>query len=236
MHGELKTVGPWSYFHFPALRDAGIIHGFMTRTSDGILRDAGPRDAFIAALSASGMIVLDQEHKDVVHVITAGERPRRGDGLVLLAAGLIGVVKTADCLPVILSAPDYPACAIVHAGWRGTALKIARKAVRALAAFGVRPDAIGALIGPGIGPCCYNVGEDVVAAFREAGFSDDVFMQRDGAVFLDLRKANRHLLVGEGVRDIHDVDLCTSCRGDLFHSARRDAGRGRQINFVQVRG
>ena len=131
-------AGAWSYCHVPGLEKAGIVHGFMTRTSDAILRDAGRRAAFMAALSAKDMIILDQEHGDAVHVIAAGERPRAGDGLVLLEPGVIGVIKTADCLPVILYAPDYPACAIVHAGWRGTALRISRKAVAAMVGLGVR--------------------------------------------------------------------------------------------------
>ena len=135
----------------------------------------------MAALSAKDMVVLDQDHGDVVHVIASGERPRTGDGLVLLEPGVIGVIKTADCLPVILYAPDYPACAVVHAGWRGTALLIGRKAVAAMVRLGVEAGSIGALIGPGIGPCCYNVGEDVVAAFRAAGIGDEVFARRGGA-------------------------------------------------------
>ena len=90
----------------------------------------------MAALCAKDLVVLDQEHGDAVHVITAGERPRTGDGLVLLEPGMIGVIKTADCLPVILYAPGYPACAIVHAGWRGTALLISRKACGLWSAWG----------------------------------------------------------------------------------------------------
>ena len=233
---ELKMTGAWSYYHVPGLENAGIVHGFMTRTSDSILRDAGRRAAFMAAFSAKEMIVLDQEHGDAVQTITAGERPRTGDGLVLLEPGVIGVIKTADCLPVILCAPGYPVCAVVHAGWRGTALLIVRKAVAAMVGLGVPAASIGALIGPGIGPCCYNVGEDVVLAFKAAGISDKVFARRGELTFLDLKKANRQILMAEGVHDIDDANLCTSCRGALFFSARRDGQAGRQMNFVLIKG
>jgi hypothetical protein len=208
----------------------------MTRTSDAILRDAGRRAAFMAALCAKDMVILDQEHGDAVHVIAAGERPRTGDGLVLLEPGVIGVIKTADCLPVILCAPDYPACAIVHAGWRGTAQLIARKAVAAMVGLGVPAASMSAIIGPGIGPCCYNVGENVAAAFKAAGIGDEVFARRGELTFLDLKEANRRILMAEGVHDVDDANLCTSCRKDLFFSARRDGGQqGRQMNFVLVK-
>jgi YfiH family protein len=181
------------------------------------------------------MVVLDQQHGDVVQVIASGERPRAGDGLLLLEPGVIGVIKTADCLPVILYAPHYPACAVVHAGWRGTALLIGRKAVAAMVGLGMKAGSIGALIGPGIGPCCYNVGEDVVAALHASGISDEVFVRKSGVAFLDLKKANRQVLMGEGVRDIEDVDLCASCRRDLFFSARRGRQAGRQITFALIK-
>ncbi len=240
---ELRTIGPgpggagaWSYYHLPGPEKAGILHGFMTRTSDAILRDVDGRAAFMAAFSAKDMIILDQEHGDAVQVIAAGERPRTGDGLVVLEPGVIGVIKTADCLPVILYAPDYPACAIVHAGWRGTALRISRQAVAAMVGLGVAAASMRALIGPGIGPCCYNVGEDVIAAFKAAGNSDEVFARRGDLTFLDLKKANRQILMAEGIHDIDDANLCTSCRKALFFSARRDGQRGRQINFVLIKG
>jgi YfiH family protein len=240
---EVRTIGPgpagadaWSYYHVPGPEKAGIVCGFMTRTSDAILHDAKGRAAFMAAFSAKEMIILDQEHGDTVHIITAGERPRAGDGLVLVEPGVIGVIKTADCLPVILYAPGYPACAIVHAGWRGTALLISRKAVAAMVGLGIATASMRALIGPGIGPCCYNVGEDVVAAFKAAGISDEVFARRGDLTFLDLKEANRRILTAEGVHDIDDANLCTSCRKDLFFSARRGRQRGRQINFALIKG
>ena len=232
--GRTRPAG-WSCLRAPELEKAGISHGFMTRPSDSILRDAGRRAAFIAALSAKDMVVLDQVHGDLVQVIASNERPRTGDGLVLLEPGVIGAVKTADCVPVILYSLKYPAAAVVHAGWRGTARQIGRKAVAAIVRMGVEADSIGALIGPCIGPCCYSVGEDVAASFRDSGIGDEVFARREGVLFLDLKKANRLILMAEGVRKIDDSDLCTSCRNDLFFSARREGSSGRQLTFALIK-
>ncbi len=236
MQYELREIAGFPYYGFGELDEAGIAAGFMTRPSEALLTGAARKDAFKAALSAKDMIVLNQVHGADVHIIAAGERPSAGDGLVLFEPGVIGVIKTADCLPVILYALEGSACVIVHAGWRGTLARIAAKAVAAMAARGIAPGGIGAIIGPGIGRCCYNVGSDVAAAFRGAGFGGDVFEERDGTTFLDLRRANRATLAREGVGRIDDVDLCTSCRRDLFFSARRDNGRpGRQVNFAMVK-
>ncbi len=155
--------------------------------------------------------------------------------MIVVEKGVIGVIKTADCLPVIFYAPDYAVAGIVHAGWRGTKAKITLRALRRMTAMGVKPDSLGVFIGPGIGPCCYEVREDVVSAFSDAGFGEDVFERRGVSTFLDLKKANRRLVEAEGVREIGDVGLCTACRPDLFFSARRDTHKGRQISFVLLK-
>ena len=231
---KLTTHGEWSYFHLPDLERSGFFHGFVTRPP----ASAGRADVR-SALRAFGFekhVLMDQEHGDEVHVIADGERPAAGDGLVLVEKHVAGIIKTADCLPVILYSTSSPVAAIVHAGWRGTVRGIATKAVRQMKALGAEPGHIGALIGPGIGPCCYQVQEDVAGIFREAGFDSPVIAKRDGALFLDLKRANEQMLREEGVTDILDVGLCTFCREDLFCSARRDKGNGRQINFVLIRG
>ena len=230
---RLTKHGEWSYIHLPDLDQTGFFHGFVTRPPPS----AGQADVR-SALRVFGFekhVLMDQEHGDEVHVIAEGERPAAGDGLVLIERNVAGVIKTADCLPIILYSTSSPVAAIVHAGWKGTAAGIAVKAVRKMKAVGVAGP-IGALIGPGIGACCYQVKEDVAAIFRKAGFDSPVIETRGGALFLDLKQANEQMLRDEGVADINDVGLCTFCREDLFCSARRDKGRGRQINFVLIRG
>jgi YfiH family protein len=137
------------------------------------------------------------------------------------ATGLSDVgllVLVADCLPVALVAPGR--VAMLHCGWRPLAAGIVEKA---LASFDEPP---AAAIGPGIGRCCYEVGEEVLAEFADL---DGV---ADGRM-LDLRMVVRRKLEAGGVKAIEDVDLCTSCRPDLFFSHRRDKGvTGRQGGFA----
>jgi YfiH family protein len=124
------------------------------------------------------------------------------------------LVLVADCLPVALVAPGR--AAMLHCGWRPLAGGIVEKG---LATFDSPP---AAAIGPGIGRCCYEVGEEVLAEFADL---DGV---ADGRM-LDLRMVVRRKLEAAGVSLIEDVDLCTSCRADLFFSHRRDNGvTGRQ--------
>jgi YfiH family protein len=138
----------------------------------------------------------------------------RVDGHATGVRGLGLLVLVADCLPVALMAPGR--ATMVHCGWRPLAAGIVEKA---LAAFDEPP---AAAIGPGIGRCCYEVGEEVLAEFADL---DGV---ADGRR-LDLRKVVRRKLEAAGVAAIEDVDLCTSCRADLFFSHRRDKGvTGRQ--------
>jgi YfiH family protein len=143
-----------------------------------------------------------------------GAELEKVDGHVTSVSDLGLLVLVADCLPVALVAPGR--LAMLHCGWRPLAGGIVEKA---LAGFEEPP---AAAIGPGIGRCCYEVGEEVLAEFADL---DGV---ADGRM-LDLRMVARRKLEAVGVRQIEDVDLCTSCRGDLFFSHRRDKGvTGRQ--------
>jgi YfiH family protein len=208
----------------------------MTRPSGSIISDAGQREGFLRSWGAREMIIMEQEHGDRVHAVEKGERPPAGDGLIMIEKGVAGVIKTADCLPVILYDADFPMAAIIHAGWRGTVRGITAKAVRLMVSLGARQDRIGAAIGPGIGACCYEVHEDVVSEFRKALFTEHIFVRRGASFFLDLKKANRELMEREGIAEIHDIGLCTACSSGPFHSARRDGNAGRQINFVLLSG
>jgi YfiH family protein len=135
------------------------------------------------------------------------------DGHVMRQPGPIGLVYTADCLPVAVAGPA--GVAILHCGWRGLAAGIVARGIEAV-------DATHAAVGPGIGPCCYEVGDEVVAAFAELG---------DGIAednMLDLPEVTRRLLRRAGVESIESEDICTRCEPELFFSHRRDGGPGRQ--------
>jgi polyphenol oxidase len=225
----------WSYYYLPRVDQSGMVHGFMTRSSGGIIASQSERERFVEALGAASAIVLQQLHGTDMHAIRDGERPVIGDGLVLMEKGVVGIIKTADCLPVILYDPSFPMAAIVHAGWRGTVQGITGKAIDLMVGLGADRGRMGAILGPGIGRCCYRVGPEVIADFRHAGFSDRNFTKVDKAFFLDLKAANREMIEAEGVNRIDDIGLCTSCRQDLFFSARNDKQAGRLVNFVLLK-
>jgi YfiH family protein len=154
-------------------------------------------------------------------IITPGTVYDHCDGLWSDERGRAMLLLTADCLPIAIVRRDHrpPALSILHAGWRGLLAGIAAAGVRVLG--GGR---LAAAIGPSIGPCCYEVGEDVAAPFREA-FGDDVV--RDGR--LDLWTSAERALRAAGCERVDRFDVCTSCEAERFFSHRRDRGRtGRQ--------
>jgi hypothetical protein len=161
--------------------------------------------------------------------------------LVTNSPGIAIGVFTADCLPVLLFEPERRAAAVIHAGWRGTARGVSRKAVeRMVEVFACAEEKIQAALGPCIGPCCYEVDGPVEARFRDAGLPWEAFAspRGPGKWSLDLQEANTHLLIGSGVKreNIRRLAYCTSCRADLFFSYRREKGtRGRHLNFISIR-
>jgi YfiH family protein len=156
------------------------------------------------------------------------------DGHVVTTPGLAPLVFTADCLPVALSGSD--GVAMLHCGWRGLAAGIVAAGAKAVGATD-------AAIGPGIGPCCYQVGPEVLDAFSTLGDGITVAggpkSHADGGKSahrrLDLPEVARRLLLEAGVKRIEVAGLCTSCESELFFSHRRDAGRtGRQGGLVWI--
>jgi hypothetical protein len=162
-----------------------------------------------------------QHHSADVLRAKAGSRGERADGLWTDERGLPVLALAADCLPIALARANggRPALAVLHAGWRGLVAGIAGEGVKALGG-----GLVGAVVGPGIGPCCYEVGEEVAAPFRRA-FGMGLY--RDGK--LDLWSAAERALRASGVARVDRVDLCTACNPDQFFSHRRDDGlTGRQ--------
>lgn len=153
-------------------------------------------------------------------IVTPGLEFERCDGLWTDEPGRAVMLLTADCLPVALARTNgTPAVAVLHVGWRGLLAGIVEEGARAL---GGGP--VAAAIGPGIGPCCYEVGDEVAAPFRER-FGDGVVAGRS----LDLHEAAERALRDAGCAAVERVGLCTSCEEGLFFSHRRDRGRtGRQ--------
>jgi YfiH family protein len=162
-----------------------------------------------------------QHHSADVLKARPGARGDRADGLWTDERGLPLLALAADCLPIALAQANgsRPALAVLHAGWRGLLGGIAASGVAA-----VGGGLVSAAIGPGIGPCCYDVGEEVAARFRRAF---GLGLAQDGR--LDLWSAAERALRAAGCVRVDRVDVCTACNPDRFFSHRRDEGlTGRQ--------
>jgi len=148
------------------------------------------------------------------------------DAIISNAPGVLAGVKTADCVPILIGDPQTGAFAAVHAGWRGTLVEVATKALkRMITEYQTNPHDVRVAIGPAAGACCYEVGTDVIDAFRNSFPSQDLFTEtRTDHACIDLLKANLAQLISAGVdRDrINIAPLCTMCRTDLFFSYRRE--------------
>jgi len=189
----------------------------------------------------------------------------KGDGLITAHPGLLLAIQTADCIPVLVADPKQRVVAAFHAGWRGTVQRIVESGVgRMRLEFGSKPGDLIAAIGPGIGACCYAIGEEVLSAFesqftygrellREVYDTDPVrtkypmlFLNQRAPghssigpnLHLDLIEANRRQLLDAGVRprSIHLVGGCTSCQPDMFFSHRASRGHaGRMMSVIGIR-
>jgi polyphenol oxidase len=148
------------------------------------------------------------------------------DAIVSNARGVLAGVKTADCVPILIGDPTTGAFAAVHAGWRGTLAEVATTALkRMITEYRTKPQDVRVAIGPAAGACCYEVGTDVIDAFKSSFPSQNLFAEtRADHACIDLLKANRAQLISAGVdpERISIAPLCTMCRNDLFFSYRRE--------------
>jgi YfiH family protein len=169
-----------------------------------------------------------QVHSDRVLRATSGARGAHADGLWTDEPRLPVLAMSADCLPIALvRAEGPPAVAVLHVGWKGLLAGIVASGVRALGEAG-----LAAAIGPGIGPCCYEVGEEVAGPYRDR-FGRAVLHGRN----LDLWTSAERALREAGVERVHRYDRCTACEPETFFSHRRDRGvTGRQGVIAYVAG
>lgn len=163
-----------------------------------------------------------QVHSPTVHRAHAGKRGEPGDGLWTDEPGLPLLAMSADCLPIaIVRTTGPPAIAVLHAGWRGLSEGVVSEGVKALSVESTQ-SSFAAVVGPAIGPCCYEVGPEVSGLF-----DDDLTVDRK----LDLWTAAERALRAAGVERVERVDLCTRDYPQLFFSHRRD-GRARGVQGV----
>ena len=229
------------------------------------------RSRLLKHLEAESMdlVVPNQIHSDLIHVLGpeySAARAWTGDGLATNHPDLLLSIQTADCYPILLVDARLRIVAAVHCGWRGTLRRLAKKAVGVMKfRYGSRDRDLWAAIGPGIGACCYQVGQEVRDEFQgQFYYAAKLFTTRwqtataiqrkypllfkhvrnpfgpvhPEVFYLDLAKANAMQLreAGLSVSKIHVASQCTSCHPDLFFSHRRDLGKtGRMMAVIGIR-
>lgn len=270
----------------PLARIPWLVHGFSTRLGGASRQDGEPmlnlgyvewderkhvtanRRRFVRALGAAEMkfAALRQFHSSMVRIFRGPPAERlRGDALVTRSRGLLLTVQTADCVPILLVDTRKRVAAAIHAGWRGTAARVAQKTVGDLRMrFGTRPEDVVAAMGPAIGGCCYEVGPKVAQEFAcqfaqaadwfegpfealSTGDEPTPFLwlqfdppghERPKRALLDLPAANRWQLQTAGVLPdrIFSCGVCTACRVDWLFSYRREGRRsGRLMSAIGMK-
>jgi polyphenol oxidase len=273
---------PWLWCGF-STRVGGASRAYCADDSSGELnlgftaddgRESVIRNRALFAEAVTGsartpIVTLRQFHSNLVVPVSmsdaARKNPRRADGLFTAEPGFLIAIQTADCIPVLVADTRLRVVAAFHAGWRGTVRRIVECGVgRMRLEFGSRPADLVAVIGPGIGACCYAVGDEVVSEFdsqfsyarelfREVYDADPVrkkypmlfLTQRAPGhssigphLHLDLVEANRRQLLSAGIRRqaIQVLGGCTQCHSDLFFSHRGSHGRaGRMMAVIGLR-
>jgi YfiH family protein len=223
----------------------------------------------ITADASTPLITVRQFHSNLIAAARKSDlarlQPPKADGVITDQPGLLLGIQTADCIPVLVADRGKKVVAAFHAGWRGTVKRIVEMGIgRMRLEYGCRPEDLCAAIGPGIGACCYAVGEEVVTEFesqfayarelfREVFDADPVrtkypmlFLTQRApghssigpSVHLDLVEANRRQLLDAGVKP-EAIDLvggCTNCQNDLFFSHRAGRGHaGRMLSVIGIR-
>jgi len=200
-------------------------------------------------ISAADLVCAQQVHGNRVARVTDGDRGSGAtscddavpetDGLVTDARDVPLAVFTADCVPILVYEAKRKIVGMAHAGWRGTSLRIAEALIRGIEdEFGGNPGSCFVVLGPSAGPCCYEVGEDVVRIFRENGHPERIFSRtKRGKYRLDMWQANAIQLEQTGVLQdrIFWPRECTVCSGDYFSCRRDGAVTGRNMSVIALR-
>ena len=245
--------------------------GFTTDDSrETVVRNRSLLAEAVTGDAGTTLVAVRQFHSNLVQIVSVAdagrERPWKADGLITSEPEFLLGIQTADCIPVLVADRKRRVVAAFHAGWRGTVKRIVELGIgRMRAEFGCRPEDLIAAIGPGVGACCYAVGEEVLSEFesqfqyaREVFhevYSTDVVRTKYPMLFLtqrapghspigpelhlDLVEANRRQLLAAGLkaRAIKAVGGCTSCETELFFSHRASRGHaGRMMAVIGIKG
>ncbi len=207
---------------------ASLNLGRSTVDRPDAVAENGRRFAAAAGYAPNRAARMRQVHGARVVTVAAPGQVGEADGLATATRHLPLLVTVADCLPVFLAARQAPAIAAIHAGWRGLAAKIATRAVSALVDIGAEPRAIDAVVGPSIGPCCFEVGDEVLEHFEN---------HVAGGRRVDLWNAAITQLTDAGIhpRAITVDGRCTRCHTHTFFSARAGEPTGRMVGMIVLR-
>ncbi len=240
------------------LTERGVRHGFSTRNggvSEGpfatLNAAVGPGDdpaavaenlrrvAAAVGVAPAALFQTSQVHGVAVREIHSGDAREavvreEADALVAREPGVAVGVRVADCVPILVHDARSGAVAAIHAGWRGLADGVIGAGVGALAADD--PSGLVAAVGPSIGPCCFEVGEEVAERIATSVGDRSVIIAGAGKPHVDLRRAARIALgrLGLAADRIEDVPGCTMCEPERFHSFRRDGARSGRLIAVIV--
>lgn len=253
---QVARSGGISFLTFPRFADfKAVRHAISTRlggvsgksfgslnlsykVGDEVLKVSENRFLFEKAFGSfsRGLVYPQQIHSDIVlpvgrddlKTMKPGEPWKEGDALMTNEKNVTLLILVADCLPVFFYDPVHQAIGLAHAGWRGTVTHIAPKTLLAMSeAYGTQPAEVKVALGPSIGACCYEVGQDVKGQFDEIfPWSGEVFTPSFGKQWkLDLAQANVKQLLDIGVTEDHLTrsNLCTVEHRDLFYSHRAEA-------------
>ncbi|WP_300278250.1 peptidoglycan editing factor PgeF [Peptacetobacter sp.] len=181
----------------------------------------------------------NQIHSDIIRIITNDNvgKVENGDAMITNLANTPLIIYTADCVPIVLIDKNKKVVANIHAGWRGTYSKIVEKTIKSmLNKFGSNIDDIHCIIGPAIGPCCYEVSKELVDKFNTIITNNDCkfYIMKEDKFYIDLTEVNTYLLKKCGIKkeNINNLRICTSCQNDSFYSYRKDNKTDKRIGTI----
>ena len=180
-----------------------------------------------------------QIHSDIVNKIDENNigQKKDGDALITNITNVPLLIFTADCVPIAIIDKKSKAIGLSHAGWRGTYDLIAKKTIDEMTKnYNTNPDDLVCIIGPSIGPCCYEVSQELAEKFNTnfTNSTEKLYTIEDGKYKLDLWKVNEYIIKECGVKDenIINLKICTSCNSDKFHSYRKHNQTPKRIGTI----
>lgn len=240
------------YFQSDIFDDENFSHAFSTRirgkSSDFALMDKSDekseqitqnRKDFceVLGINFDNLIIPEQKHTSNIQIVSKGDKfnPQNTDGIIIHEENMPAMLFFADCTPIILYAKEHGVFALLHAGWRGTAGCIAKKAVEKMEKdFGIAPEKIKAAIGACISRCCFEINQNTAEKLAESIKTADksTIFKKNEKIYADLKQINALQLREAGIKLIDTMEYCSVCQNDLFFSYRKENSTGKRHCIV----